>query len=70
MIAICATRFGLVTLIVSFFVLDTLDQLQVTTNTSAWYFGVGMTVPAAVIALAVWAFRISIGSQKLISDDL
>ena len=70
MIAICATRFGLVTLVVSFFMLDTLDQLQVTTNTSAWYFGVGMTVLAAVIALAFWAFRISIGSQKLISDDL
>ncbi len=70
MIAICATRFGLVTLVVSFFVLDTLDSLQFTTDTSAWYFGVGMSVLAATIALAMWAFRISIGSQKLIGDDL
>ncbi len=69
MIAICATRFGLVTLVVSFFVLDNLDQLQVTTNTSAWYFGVGISVLAAIIALAFWAFRISIGSQKLIKDE-
>jgi hypothetical protein len=69
MIAICATRFGLVTLVVSFITLDILDQLQVTTNTSAWYFGTGMSVLAAFVALAAWAFRISIGSQKLITDD-
>ena len=69
MIAICATRFGLVTLVVSFFTLDMLDQVQTTNNTSAWYFSVGVTVLAAIVALAVWAFRISIGSQKLIADD-
>jgi hypothetical protein len=69
MIAICATRFGLVTLVVSFITLDIVDQLQVTTNASAWYFGIGVSVLAAFVALAVWSFRISIGSQRLIADD-
>ena len=70
MIAVCAVRFGLVALVVSFFVLDTVGGLQFTTNSSAWYFPVAPAVVAAIVALAVWAFRISIGSQKLIKDDL
>jgi len=70
MIAVCAVRFGLVALVVSFFVLDTVGGLQFTTNSSAWYFPVAPAVVAAIVALAVWSFRISIGSQKLIKDDL
>jgi hypothetical protein len=69
-ISICAVRFGLVALVVSFFVLNILDNLQITGETSAWYFATGVTVIALILAAAVWAFKTSIGSQKIIRDEL
>jgi Protein kinase domain len=68
LIAFSAVRFGLLPMIVSFFVLNVLDDAQMTTNTAAWYFSSGALVLSVMIALAAWAFKISVGQQKLIPD--
>jgi len=45
------------------------DDVQMTSNTSAWYFGTGVAILAAFLALAIWGSKISIGHQKLIARD-
>ena len=69
LISICLLRFGLLPMIVGFFLIDTVSNIQYTANTSAWYFGVGAAVLAATAALTLWAFKTSIGPQELWKDD-
>jgi serine/threonine-protein kinase len=70
MIAIGLARFGLLPLIVAFYVLDVCEAVQFTANTSAWYFGVGASVLALFFAMTIWAFRTASGSQTLLKDEL
>jgi len=43
---------------------------QVTTSTSAWYFGHNVLLLASVLALAAWGFHTSIAGRRLWKQDL
>ncbi|MFZ0062447.1 MAG: serine/threonine-protein kinase [Pyrinomonadaceae bacterium] len=67
---IALLRFGLVTLTTSFFVLQLLSSIPLTTKLSAWYGGNEIIALLAVLALATFAFHTSLGGQKLFEGKL
>lgn len=67
--AFSLVRFGLITLAVAVFVVNTLLNVPVTLDFSRWYASTAMAVPLAVLAVAIWAFFTAMGGQKLISDE-
>jgi hypothetical protein len=68
--AIAVVRFGLVTLAVAIFAVDSLGNLPVATNPSLWYFNATAMVMGVIALLAVWAFHASLGGRKLFQGNL
>ncbi|HKF20258.1 MAG TPA: hypothetical protein VKE93_01740, partial [Candidatus Angelobacter sp.] len=60
-------RFGFFTLVVALFVLDTLTACFLTTDFSAWYGQSSFAIVIGIVAMALWAFRLSLGSRSLFS---
>ena len=52
------------------FVLSVLANVQVTTDTGAWFFSGDLFMLAVILLLILWAFRTSMGDQKLWKADL
>jgi serine/threonine-protein kinase len=68
--AFAMVRFGLVTLFWSFFVLDLVLNLPMTTDFSAWFMPSVIFCYASVAAIAVWAFHTAVAGQKLWKEEL
>ncbi len=68
MIALMVMRHGLLSLVVAVIMIDLLSGLQVP-NPSMWYFADTFGVLLVLFALAIWAFRVSLGGRPLIADD-
>ena len=62
------TRFGLVAAIAGFVATNTIYPF--TTDVSAPYFGISLIPIAAVLVLALYGFKVSLGGQTLFRDDL
>jgi serine/threonine-protein kinase len=60
---IVLVRFGLVAAITTFFFAFLVDAFPLTTDPSRWYFGIGLVAIALAAAIAVTAFRISLGTR-------
>jgi len=58
-------RFGLLALIADQFFYNLLCLFPITTQTSAWYFGIGLTGLVILLAMAFYAFHTSLGGQPL-----
>jgi len=69
MLALMIMRFGLLALVAGISIVDVLANLQPPIS-SLWYFGDVVFVLVAMIALSIWAFRVSTGSQRLLDSDL
>jgi serine/threonine-protein kinase len=62
------TRFGLVATIAA--LVAGADQFPATTDMSAPYFGISLIPAAAVLALAIYGFKLSLAGQPLFRGDL
>jgi hypothetical protein len=62
------TRFGLLALMASVYVSGLLDFFPVTTDLTQWYASTDLIGVVAILALAVWAFRTSLGGQLVFKD--
>ncbi|HWZ33558.1 MAG TPA: serine/threonine-protein kinase [Bryobacteraceae bacterium] len=62
-------RFGLLALIVGLAMIDLLSGLQIPSNPSLWYFADTLGVVLAMFAMAIWAFRTSMGGKRLLNLD-
>ncbi len=60
-------RFGFFALVVATFVLDSLIGTFLTTDFSAWYGVSSCAVVVLTLAIALWGFRLSLGSRPLFS---
>jgi len=63
-------RWGLLALIGEYFANNIFAQTPFTTHTSAWYFTNSVFMMAAIVALAVWAFRTAATGQRLLKASL
>lgn len=63
-------RWGLLALIGEYFANNLIAMTPFTTHTGAWYFSYSIFMMAAILALAVWAFRTATGGQRLWRADL
>ena len=63
-------RFGLLALAVNIFMALPVNLLPLTTNSSTWYSGTTLFAIGLVLALAVFAFRNSLGGQKVFEGKL
>jgi len=70
LLAVLVLRFGLLAMAVLIFVQQTLNGVQPTLHTSAWYMGNSLFLLACVVALAAWGFRTSIAGRRLWKQDL
>lgn len=64
-----AVRYGLFAMVVAFWVSQILVQ-PLTVNLSAWYAPTSFAVVLVVLALAIYAFRTSLGEQRLFGEGL
>jgi serine/threonine-protein kinase len=64
-IVLMLLRCGLLALVVAIFVTDLVPQLAFTTNFSAWYGNGSLLLVLLVGALAIFAFRKSLGGQRI-----
>ena len=62
-LALGAIRFGLVALAVALYTADTMLNIPVTLNPSAWYFTNATLALATVAALAIWGFYTALAGQ-------
>lgn len=62
-------RFGLFALIVALVVLDSMAAAFLTTDFSAWYAQSSLSIVILVSALALWGFRLALGSRPLIAPE-
>lgn len=69
MAAIVVYRFGLLALVITVAMVDMLSGLQVPSNPSLWYFADTLGVLLVFTALALWAFRTSMGGRRLLSEE-
>jgi serine/threonine-protein kinase len=67
LIVLIMLRFGFLTLVVGLFVLDSLTAWFLTTDFSAWYGQGSFAIVIGIVAIALWAFRLSLGSRPLFS---
>jgi hypothetical protein len=67
LIVLIMLRFGFLTLVVGLFVLDSFTAWFLTTDFSAWYGQGSFAAVLAIVAIALWAFRLSLGSRPLFS---
>ena len=68
--AVALVRFGLVTLAVAAFTTDSIGNIPVTMNPSAWYFSNTVFAVTTIAVLAGWAFHAATAGRKLFSADL
>lgn len=68
--AFAMVRFGLITLFWSFFVVELVLNLPMTTDFSAWFIGTVIFCNASVAAVAVWAAHTALAGQKLCKEEL
>ena len=66
----CLMRVGLLSLCVSLFVLNTLSYGLVTLDLSRWYAWRGVVEVGVVLAIAVYGFRVALGSKSLYGTAL
>jgi hypothetical protein len=59
-------RLGLLALVVSYFVYLSFFTLPMTLSPSSWFFSIGFTAFIAVLAIAVYGFKMSIGNRHLL----
>ena len=69
-LVILVLRCGLVALIAAEIANYLLRAFPITLNFSAWYVGSGMVALVAVLAMAVYGFRTSLGGQKVFKGKL
>lgn len=69
-IAFAGMRFGLLPLATAMMFDGVLYEIPFTLNVSAWYFGLCLTMSAAVLLFVCWAFREAIRGQKLLRDEI
>ena len=55
---------------VALFVLDSLATCFLTTDFSMWYGQSSFAVVILIVAIALWGFRLSVGSRPLFSPQL
>jgi serine/threonine-protein kinase len=70
LIAVVVLRWGVLALASGIFVLSVVANIQVTTDTGAWFFPGDLFMLAVILLLILWAFRTSMGDQKLWKADL
>ncbi|MGP0072923.1 MAG: serine/threonine-protein kinase [Bryobacteraceae bacterium] len=58
-----ALRYGLVTLVVALFTADTVLNIPVTLNPSAWYFTEVTLALTTIVALAIWGFHTALAGE-------
>ncbi len=68
--AVFVLRWGLLSLIVGFFVAYVLGSSPIAWHPSAWYFSNIVLTLALILVLAVWGFRTSIAGRTLWRQDL
>jgi serine/threonine-protein kinase len=61
-------RYGLLTLAVSFFVMQIAISIPLTTNVAAWYAAPALPGILAIVALAIYGLRTALGGRPLFSD--
>ena len=61
--AVIISRFGLVSLACAIFTVDLLANVPFTADFSSWYLGMSIFALLSVVALAVWGFYHSLGSE-------
>jgi hypothetical protein len=66
--AFLSVRFGLLSMVVAFYVNTRLNGSALTFDTSAWYFPIGLINGLLIVALSCIAFRISLGGTRLLKD--
>ena len=66
--AVAVTRFGLLALMVAVVVANGMLNVPITGDLRAWYAPNLFVGPALVLALAVWAFFVSLGGRKLLPE--
>jgi hypothetical protein len=65
-----ALRYGFLTAVVAVCTYRILAQSILTTDFGAWYGGSSLIAVVLVMALAIWAFRVSLGNQSLLKARL
>ena len=68
--AFAMARFGLVTLAVGAFSVDTFMSSPFTLDFSRWYFTSFLAVFLSILAVAVWGFHASLGGRRLWKDEI
>jgi serine/threonine protein kinase len=68
--AFAVSRFGLVTLAVGIFAVDTFLSSPFTLDFSRWYSTTFLAVFLSILAIALWGFYASLGGQKLWQNDM
>ena len=68
--AFAVLRFGLVALAAGILTVDLLLNVPMTVNPSNWYAASTAFVFLSILALACWAFYISLGGQRLFKEEL
>ena len=58
-----AVRFGVLAFTVALFVYGLLVSAPLTLDLSRWYAARGLFFVALILALAIWAFRVSLGGK-------
>jgi protein-S-isoprenylcysteine O-methyltransferase Ste14 len=62
------TRFGLLAVIASAYTSRTLCDFPIATDLTQWYASTGLIGVVAILALAVWACRTSLGGQPVFKE--
>lgn len=63
-------RLGFFALVVAIFVLDSMAGTFLTTDFSAWCGQSSMAIAILIAAMALWGFRLSLGSGPLFSPTV
>jgi aminoglycoside phosphotransferase (APT) family kinase protein len=61
-------RFGLLAIIAAWYTGGLLADSPITTDFTQWYASTGLIAVVAILALAVWAFRTSLGGQPVFKE--
>jgi hypothetical protein len=63
-------RLGFFALVVAIFVMDSMNGTFLTTDFSAWYGQSSMAITMLIGGMALWGFRLSLGSRPLFSPTV
>jgi serine/threonine-protein kinase len=66
----CVFRVGVLSAIGGTFAFATMNNAPLTWDTSQWYAGTSLLVLAAIAALAIWSFYVSLAGRQLFRDSL